>query len=54
VRRREDAHRDRTLKVAGYTVLRFTDEDVDHRPHHVLATLTATINRCQDRQTTHD
>ncbi len=52
--RREDAHRDRTLKVAGYRVLRFTDMDIDHRPQHVLATLTATINRCQVRETAND
>ena len=31
----EDARRDRTLRAAGYTILRFTDDDVHQRPRRV-------------------
>ena len=37
--RREDALRDRILRAAGYTVLRFGDEDVNDRPGDVLRAL---------------
>jgi hypothetical protein len=43
--KREDAERDRVLKAAGYTVLRFTDEDVARRPRPVVATLAAAYRR---------
>jgi putative AbiEi antitoxin of type IV toxin-antitoxin system/uncharacterized protein DUF559 len=38
--RLDDARRDQALREAGYTVLRFTDEDVYQRPREVLAALT--------------
>jgi very-short-patch-repair endonuclease len=37
--RRRDARRDRELRAAGYTVLRFTDVDVEQRPAWVLQEL---------------
>jgi hypothetical protein len=36
---RSDARRDRKLRAAGYTVLRFTDRDISERPSDVLARL---------------
>jgi predicted transcriptional regulator of viral defense system len=38
---RDDANRDRTLTAAGYTTLRFTDDDLDHRPAWVAAAIRA-------------
>ena len=37
--RRDDARRDRKLRAAGYTVLRFTDVEIEQRPEDVLARL---------------
>jgi hypothetical protein len=37
--RREDRDRDRTLRAAGYDVLRFTGEEIECRPETVLARL---------------
>jgi hypothetical protein len=37
--RRDDARRDRKLRAAGYTVLRFTDVEIDRRPDDVLTRL---------------
>jgi very-short-patch-repair endonuclease len=39
--RRQDAHEDRVLRAAGYTVLRFTDEDIQLRPERVIRALGA-------------
>jgi hypothetical protein len=39
--RRQDAYEDRTLEAAGYTVLRFTDEDIQRRPAHIVRALGA-------------
>jgi hypothetical protein len=36
---RDDAHEDRTLRAAGYTVLRFTGDDLQRRPAEVLRSL---------------
>ncbi len=36
-----DAREDRTLRAAGYTLLRFTDKDVYERPRRVLEALKA-------------
>ena len=38
-RRRDDARRDRILTAAGWTVLRFTGEDVEQRPDEVVRRL---------------
>jgi hypothetical protein len=37
--KREDARRDKVLRAAGYTVLRFTDVEIEQRPADVLARL---------------
>jgi hypothetical protein len=37
----EDRIKDAALRAAGYTVLRFTEDDVDFRPAWVLAQLAA-------------
>jgi hypothetical protein len=37
--RRDDGRRDRKLRAAGYTVLRFTDVEIEFRPDEVLARL---------------
>jgi hypothetical protein len=34
---RDDARKDAKLRAAGYTVLRFTDADIKHRPEAVIA-----------------
>jgi Protein of unknown function (DUF559)/Transcriptional regulator, AbiEi antitoxin len=47
--RLDDARRDRTLREAGYTVLRFTDEDVYQRPRDVLARLAISDIPCRRR-----
>lgn len=39
--RRRDALRDEVLAAAGWTVLRFTEDDVEHYPDAVLRTLRA-------------
>jgi hypothetical protein len=41
----DDAGRDRTLRAAGYTVLRFTDEDVHQRPREVASAVAAAVGR---------
>jgi very-short-patch-repair endonuclease len=43
--RTADARQDRTLQTAGYTTLRFTDEDVHQRPEHIVRTLDARYPR---------
>jgi hypothetical protein len=40
--KRRDALRDRVLEAAGWTVLRFSEEDVEQRPEAVLRALRAT------------
>lgn len=35
--RRDDARKDRKLRAAGYTVLRFTDVEIERYPEEVLA-----------------
>ena len=40
-RRREDVLSDRILRAAGYTVLRFTDVEIEHDPTGVIARLRA-------------
>jgi hypothetical protein len=37
--KRDDAKRDATLEAAGYTTLRFTDDDLDHRPAWVATAI---------------
>ena len=37
--KRADALEGRTLRAAGYTVLRFTEDDIEQRPEYVLAQL---------------
>jgi very-short-patch-repair endonuclease len=39
----EDRIRDAALTAAGYTLLRFTEHDIDHRPGGILAVLTAAL-----------
>jgi very-short-patch-repair endonuclease len=39
--RTEDRIRDAALRAAGFTVVRFSEDDVDQRPHAVLAELAA-------------
>jgi very-short-patch-repair endonuclease len=39
--RRRDARRDKQLRAAGYTVVRFTDIEVEQRPDEVLSRLLA-------------
>lgn len=39
--KRDDAHEDRVLEAGGYTVLRFTDEDIQLRPTEMLRALSA-------------
>ncbi len=41
--RRDDANRDRRLRAAGYTVLRFTERDVYERPEAVRARTLAVL-----------
>ena len=41
--RRDDANRDRRLRAAGYTVLRFTDKDVYERPEAVRQRTAAVL-----------
>jgi very-short-patch-repair endonuclease len=42
---RRDRRRDVALQVAGYRVLRFTDEDIASRPEHVAGALRAVVGR---------
>jgi very-short-patch-repair endonuclease len=42
--RRDDATRDRILAAAGYTTLRFTDEDVKYRPLDVLKAVSEWVS----------
>jgi len=42
--RRRDAARDRKLRAAGYTVLRFTTVEVEREPHAVRARVQAALN----------
>jgi very-short-patch-repair endonuclease len=37
--RRRDRRQDRPLRAAGYTVLRFTDVEIEQRPEAVVAAL---------------
>jgi hypothetical protein len=41
--RRRDRRRDRELKAAGYTVLRFTDVEIEQRPEDVVAAVQAAM-----------
>ena len=41
----EDRRRDRMLRLAGYDCVRFTDEEVAHRPHEVVRTLVDLLER---------
>lgn len=42
----EDDHaRDLDLRQRGYTVLRFTDKQIDHEPDRVAADVTAALSR---------
>lgn len=43
--RHADARKDEDLTAAGYTVLRFTDDQVHDRPHEIVATLAAQCAR---------
>jgi hypothetical protein len=43
--RLDDAGRDRTLRDAGYTVLRFPDEAVHRRPREVLSAVAGVVGR---------
>jgi hypothetical protein len=43
--RLDDARRDRTLGEAGYTVLRFTDDDVSRRRHELLSAVAGVVRR---------
>jgi very-short-patch-repair endonuclease len=45
--KRDDAGRDRILRAAGYTVLRFTDEDVYERPETVKRRTVAALASSQ-------
>jgi len=40
-----DRRKGNTLLLAGWTVLRFTDDDLDHRPADVAATLATALQR---------
>ena len=42
--RRRDRRIDRKLRAAGYTVLRFTDIEVEQRPDVVVAAVQAAMN----------
>lgn len=42
--KRRDRRQDRALRAAGYTVLRFTDVEIEQRPGDVLAALYAAMN----------
>jgi very-short-patch-repair endonuclease len=44
---RDDAHEDRMLRAAGYTVLRFTGEDIDQYPADVLNRLRTQVTLAQ-------
>jgi predicted transcriptional regulator of viral defense system len=46
---RDDADQDRTLQAAGYTVLRFTGEEVEQRPRKVLSRLRTELARDRGR-----
>jgi putative AbiEi antitoxin of type IV toxin-antitoxin system/uncharacterized protein DUF559 len=41
----DDAGRDRTLRAAGYTVLRFTDDDVYVRPRAIASAIAGVVGR---------
>jgi len=43
--RREDRERDGELSAAGYTILRFTNKEIEQRPADVLATLRPALLR---------
>jgi hypothetical protein len=42
--RRRDRRLDRDLRAAGYTVLRFTDVEIEQRPESVIAAVQAAMN----------
>jgi very-short-patch-repair endonuclease len=42
--RRDDATRDRVFAAAGYTTLRFTDEDVKYRSGEVLKAVSEWVS----------
>lgn len=47
--KRDDAQRDRILAAAGYTTLRFTDDDVMERPGEVLKAVSAWVSNREIR-----
>jgi hypothetical protein len=49
---RDDARRDRTLAAAGYTTLRFTDEDIAHRPAEVARVIRGHLKEGANRPRT--
>ena len=48
-----DARQDRALHAAGYTTLRFTDDDVYQRPQYIVGTLSARYPRLTVRTPAH-
>jgi very-short-patch-repair endonuclease len=42
--KRRDRQRDRELRAAGYTILRFTDVEIEQRPGEVIAAVQAAMN----------
>lgn len=40
--RTEDAERDNWLRVQGFHILRFSNQQIENRPHEVLAAIVAT------------
>jgi hypothetical protein len=43
--RLDDVRRDRSLREAGYTVLRFSDHDVHQRPRELLSAVSGVVGR---------